>query len=428
MATGNSNDIAGMWEHVPAGPVSRFLWFCAGADAMILARCPNSDRVKYQGLGGIVLATGVLAFASGSYAFYTVFSPKDETALSQATHLPTVALSLLAGLVWALVIFNIDRFIVSSTGKGDGTDAMTFAKLGKGLPRIIMAVIIGVCISAPLEIRILKPEIEAQLELEQNDYLAKLNTLSERNVETRKTELHGKIDVAQKRLDDRVTYFEGRRLEIKEQRRKLELEAEGKTASKSAGRGPAWRDKRETLDKMEGELEKDRQSDLAKNAVAEAEIEGWKKEIGATDAQLAAAKASNLKQARHLDGLMKRIQISHDIGGSIPWWIVLLLLAIETGPIFFKMMLTRGAYDYMDENVKRMAAARSGVEPSGHVFTNQGNVELREERYHQAESALKREMEQLRVQSEITQALLDDLKKRSAHDLQQVAPRKPPTS
>ena len=165
--------------------------------------------------------------------------------------------------------------------------------------------------------------------------------------------------------------------------------------------------------------------------VAENEIESWKKEIGATDASLAAAKVSNLKQARHLDGLMKRIQISHDIGGSIPWWIVLLLLAIETGPIFFKMMLTRGAYDYMEENGKRMAAARSGVEPSGHVFTHQGNVELREERYHQAESALKREMDQLRVQTEITQTLLEDLKKRSAHDLQQVAPstgRKPPTS
>ena len=146
MTSANSNDIASLWENVPAGAVSRFLWFCAGADSKILTRCPNSDRVKYQGLGGIVLATGVLAFASGSYALYTVFSPKDETALSQAIHLPTVALSLLGGLIWSLVIFNIDRFIVSSTGKGDGTDAMTFAKLGKGLPRIIMAVIIGVCI------------------------------------------------------------------------------------------------------------------------------------------------------------------------------------------------------------------------------------------------------------------------------------------
>ena len=61
-------------------PPSRFevfLWFCAGADRDILERCPGSDRVKYQGIGGIIFATGVLAFVSSSYAFWTVFSPKD---------------------------------------------------------------------------------------------------------------------------------------------------------------------------------------------------------------------------------------------------------------------------------------------------------------------------------------------------------------
>src|SRR6188508_909157 len=108
---------------------TRFLWFCAGADGNLLARCPTSDWVKYQGIGGIVLATTVLAFVSASYAFYTVFSPKDATALLASTDLTSVALSCVAGLVWTLVIFNIDRFIVSSTGKGDGTDKVTLEEL-----------------------------------------------------------------------------------------------------------------------------------------------------------------------------------------------------------------------------------------------------------------------------------------------------------
>ena len=51
-----------------ANYVTRLLWFCAGADAQILNRCPHSERVKYQGLGGVVLATAVLAFLSGSAA------------------------------------------------------------------------------------------------------------------------------------------------------------------------------------------------------------------------------------------------------------------------------------------------------------------------------------------------------------------------
>ena len=67
------------------GAFTRFLWFCAGADGSLLARCPLSDWVKYQGIGGIVLATTVLAFVSASYAFYTVFSPKDATALLAST-------------------------------------------------------------------------------------------------------------------------------------------------------------------------------------------------------------------------------------------------------------------------------------------------------------------------------------------------------
>ena len=49
---------------------------------------------------------------------------------------------------------------------------------------------------------------------------------------------------------------------------------------------------------------------------------------------------------------MKRIHISHEIGGVVPWAILLLLLAVETGPIFFKMMLVKGTYDYLLENKK----------------------------------------------------------------------------
>jgi hypothetical protein len=407
----------GLPEAVKAGPFSRFLWFCAGADARLLAHCPHSDRVKYQGIGGIVLATAVLAMTSGSYAFYTVFCPKAETALSQDVHLPTVLQSLVAGFIWALIIFNIDRFIVSSTGKSDGSDTITWTQFSKAIPRIVMAVIIGVCISAPLEIRVLKPEIEAQLELEQNEYLARLNAHSDRLIEARRTELRRRVDEAQKRLDGRVDYFEKRRLEIKEQRRLLELEAEGKTGSGRAGRGPAWQDKHDTLDKMEQELETDRVRDKDKQAPLEGDQKGWKTELEALDRELAAARASNLKQARNLDGLLKRIQVSHEIGGSVPWWIMLLLLAIETGPIFFKMMLVRGAYDYLDENMKRLAAARTGVESLGYVFTADGNLLLKDDRFHQAEATLKAELARLQLQGELTEEVQQRFKEQARKDI-----------
>lgn len=366
--------------------LTRFLWFSAGADEGLLRQCPASDWVKYQSIGGIVVATTLLAFVSASYAFYTVFSPKTETALVASTDMPTAIYSTFGGLIWALVIFNIDRFIVSSTGKGDGTERITFQELFQSMPRILMAVIIGVCISAPLEIRILKPEIDAQLELEQNEYLAKLNRASEERVSARKTELVQRVDAAQKMLDDKATYFEKRRLEINAQRRHLELEAEGKTGRGIAGRGPAWRDKKETLDKLEEELARDRQTWAEKEKTVVADIQSWKREAEELSQELIRAKQSNLRQSRHLDGLLKRIQISHDIGGFVPIAIMLLLLSVETGPIFFKMMLIRGTYDYQLENAKRLATARLGVELDSQIYLAATNEEVRVDTYHQVEA------------------------------------------
>jgi len=385
------------------GFITRFLWFCAGADEVLLRQCPMSDWVKFQSIGGIVLATAGLACVSASYALYAVFSPKTTTALSATFHWPTALGCMVGGLLWALVIFNIDRFIVSSTGKGDGTEKITWTELGQALPRLLMAVIIGVCISAPLEIRILKPEIDAQLELEQNAYLNKLNAQSESLVQERKTDLLARLDKAQAFIDERTAYFEKRRVEINTQRRQLELEAEGATATHKVGRGPAWQDKKDTLDKLEAELERDHSAFAAKEAQTAADMTQWRQSSDALARELEEAKASNLKQSRHMDGLLKRIAISHQIGGFVPWAILLLLLAVETGPIFFKMMLIKGCYDYMLDNQKRIAAAKLGIELDAAVFMTETQEELRVDTFHRVNAALAEERRRLQ-----TQAMLDE--------------------
>mgnify|MGYP001300528226 CR=1 FL=1 len=102
--------------YIPPKPgiFTRFLWFCAGADAQLLCRCPKYDQVKYQGLGGVVLATGLLAFLSGSYAFYTIFSPKNDTALNTMLDNPTLIQACVFGLFWSLMICNLISFFCSS--------------------------------------------------------------------------------------------------------------------------------------------------------------------------------------------------------------------------------------------------------------------------------------------------------------------------
>lgn len=55
---------------------TRFLWWCAGVDPYFMEMSPMQDRVKYAGIGGIVLCTGALAAFSGGYAFSTIFDRK----------------------------------------------------------------------------------------------------------------------------------------------------------------------------------------------------------------------------------------------------------------------------------------------------------------------------------------------------------------
>ncbi len=394
---GSLNDIS--WP-------TRLLWFCAGGDPQLLVRCPNSDRVKFQGLGGVVLTVGVLAFFSGSYAFYTVFSPKDAMALGErGVHAPSVVAAAFFGLVWALIIFNIDRFIISSTGKGDGTDKITWGEFVNALPRLAMALIIGVCLSKPLEIKILESEITSALEKEQMEFLSQLNDTSEGLVAQERARIRARIEEVQKRIDDGDKSLEARRLEIQQQRKALELEAEGKTGSGAAGRGPAWRDKRDNLDRMEAELNRDRETLAKKSGDLGAQLAEQTAALKALDDKLGQNKASNLQVARHLDGLMKRIQVSHEIGGFIPLAIMLLLLCIETGPIFFKLMVIKGSYDYLDENQKRLVRARADIEPDARVVSDGSGKAIHIDIHHGVHALLEEERRRLKTEAILADAV-----------------------
>ncbi|MBK7735011.1 MAG: DUF4407 domain-containing protein [Chitinophagaceae bacterium] len=58
-----------------------------------------------------------MADLAGGYAFYTIFEPRGS-AIEYTTSWATTLISIAFGIVWGLIIFNIDRFIVTSTGKG----------------------------------------------------------------------------------------------------------------------------------------------------------------------------------------------------------------------------------------------------------------------------------------------------------------------
>jgi hypothetical protein len=137
-------------------PLMRLLWSASGGDRYILERATYSDQIKYMCLGGIIVATGLMAALAGGYAFYTIFEPRGSAIESQFSWTTTI-ISIFFGCFWGLMIFNLDRFIVSSTGKGDGTEAITWDEFKGAIPRLVLGAIIALTISKPVEIR--KPKL-----------------------------------------------------------------------------------------------------------------------------------------------------------------------------------------------------------------------------------------------------------------------------
>jgi hypothetical protein len=334
------------------GGITRFLWQCAGADKNILVNCTYADHVKYACLGGIVLATGVMAALAGGYAFYTIFQPKGSAISKDGIDAFTVILSLVFGIFWGLIIFNLDRFIISSTGKGDGTEAITASEFKNAIPRLVMGAVIALTISKPVEIRMFQSEINSKLhekQMEQQSaYKLKTDAIFNSEIQNKEKEIAKFESALQEKIarhaelekqyieEARIITVGPRALAVKAQMESVEKEI------KDVQNNPEYL----RLKKEKDEIEKNRE------------------------------KAINESQAYsdNLDGLLERIKISHEIAGFwISLFITLLFMSIELAPIFFKLMMIKSPYDYLDENHKAIIIARHGVQKKGHLI-NQTNL------------------------------------------------------
>lgn len=139
------------------GRINEFFWTCAGANKKVLRQCPT-EYAKYAGMGGTIFFTACMAALSGGYAISTVF---DNTYLS-----------VFFGLFWGFLIFNLDRLIVN-TMYSDGKVTISWQELVSGLPRIIMAIFLGIVISTPLELKIFEDVIDIKIEETKDKLLEK---------------------------------------------------------------------------------------------------------------------------------------------------------------------------------------------------------------------------------------------------------------
>ncbi|MEZ4817419.1 MAG: DUF4407 domain-containing protein [Flavobacteriaceae bacterium] len=293
--------------------LQRFFIFCSGADTDILDPCSAGEKTKYAGIGATVFFTAVMAAIAASYALFTVFD--------------TVFTAIFFGIIWGLLIFNLDRFIVSTIKKRDSF----FDELLQASPRILLAIIIAIVISKPLELKIFEKEINQVLLEEKNEMtLANQSQLALQftpAMDALKTENeHLKKEISDKETEVNTLY------------ETYIAEAEGRKGTEIVGKGPVYKEKREKHDAELAALAELRKTNAEKITANEAQM-----------AELASQYEAKVTETQPVidgfDGLMARVNALN----KLPWlpslFIFLLFLAIETSPIIAKLLSPKGAYD-----------------------------------------------------------------------------------
>ncbi len=297
------------------GTLNEFLWLCAGVNRKILLQCPP-DWAKYAGQGGLILFTALMAMLSGGYAFFTIFGD--------------VALAIGFGVFWGLLIFNLDRFIVN-TMYSDGKYTISWGEFFAGLPRIIIAIFIGIVISTPLEMKIFEDQIETQMVM---------NNIEKANIAMEQGRTGNQTNIERRNL------LESQRNDITSRlaaaNEELKKEGEGSALSGKAGHGAIYKDKEANRDAIQRELD-------SWNASYSQELTILTNQINTNSTNI----QGEVEGANKNKGFCARYEAFSDIKKSsksahiVSIFIMLLFIIIEICPTLFKMMVAFGPYDDM---------------------------------------------------------------------------------
>ncbi|QQL49073.1 DUF4407 domain-containing protein [Mucilaginibacter ginkgonis] len=311
--------------------VTRFFWFCSGAHVATLKKYPIEHN-KYVGIGATIFFTALFASLSGGYAMYFVFSGNPLA----------VVFAVLFGLIWGTAIFNMDRYIVASINKQGSTNSQIL----QASPRILLAIMIGIVISRPLELKIFDKEIREKLKFAYNKGQ------------------HSKIDTLQKTYTDKYAQELSKNKDLKAEKDSLEKDI---NRSRYQLNQEVFGDKTNQTSGITGYGTYAKQK-AAVLAEKEARLKTVTDDMGKMDQYLATRKnyegLNNLKlfSDHQLDSLVNIAgfadrnwalgQLSYNSNGTrdldtymAESFIAYLFILFECLPVFVKLMSPRGPYD-----------------------------------------------------------------------------------
>jgi hypothetical protein len=311
--------------------ITRFFWFCSGAHIGTLKKYPI-DHNKFVGIGATIFFTAVFASLSAGYAMYFVFAG-DPLA-------PVFAVFF--GLVWGTAIFNMDRYIVSSIDK-QGT---TNQQILQATPRILLAIMIGIVISRPLELKIFDKEIRQKLKTAYlNGQHGRIDTLEKTYNQKYAMEL-GKFGDLKKEKDSLTT-------DINRSRAELNREVFGDKTDQTSGiqgYGTYAKEKQVVLQEKQDRLKEvmDQQASMDQYLTRRKDFEGLNTMRLFSDHQL----DSLANVAGFSDRNWALGQLSYNENGTrdldtylAESFISFLFILFECLPVFVKLMSPKGPYD-----------------------------------------------------------------------------------
>ncbi len=360
--------------------MKRFLLFCAGVNTGVLKECPTEES-KYAGIGATILLTSVLASLSGGYALFTVFR--------------SLAAAVPFGLLWGVVIFNLDRVIVSGMRK----QKHVWTDVLYAMPRLVFSVLLAIVISRPLELRLFDVEIQdrwAQME-----------------IDARSRDMENIFAGDSARLAKLYAESERLRKEVEAERAEFRLAEEAWIREKAGtgdtgipGAGPVFRERERALDEARRQLNE-----------AEAHNQPLRARNDSLIAQIRAEQDRRINQAdavrSQANGFLARMRAFGELAREdqavylASLFITLLFISLESAPVMVKLLSTLNPYRPYDELLQKrefeiVEAAQQEVRVRRHALKADADLVIAHQTgVMETEMHLGTERDQLRLNAEL---------------------------
>ena len=304
--------------------IDQFFLFCSGAYLPIIKEAP-SEKNKYVGIGASIFFTALFATIAMGFALASSF---DQ-----------LVWVILLALFWGLMIFNLDRYIISSIKK----EKETRKNLYRAIPRLLLATMISIVIAKPLELKLFEQEIADELIRARN--VEKLQLVDSIYLKLEHSMV--KLNKEAQSLNDNLETYQNRRDQL---RIIAQEEADGTGGSKQRNLGPIYELKNKDLIQAQNELEAYRLQVInEENKINQA------KDSLRTSAQIAIDKLY-LPQSEGIAAQLHALNSLSQRSNTI-WWAVLfinlLFIIVECTPIILKTITSYGPYDYLIDKKER---------------------------------------------------------------------------